>query len=313
MTRRNTRGIGERLRLRGDRFVLDLEAKGRLGEPPPPLRLATAVAVLVALLGILTWGIGRSGAWTPSLILAAIAVVAIAFAVGGAVLAWQQRVVGALDDARAELAAMHVELETLQRDLETAGHDVKRTAAALGAAVHALERDGMSPEILGAISGQIEALRQLLRPHMVDLQPVPLSALAPPLESFAALHGVHLQVELPGDVVAELDPAKTSQILQNLIDNARKYAPGSPIGIRTELEGPVAKILVEDDGPGIGGDPEGLFLPGVRDPSAAQGFGMGLATSRRLAEAMGGALWYEGAGDRGARFVLKVQRHEEPR
>jgi signal transduction histidine kinase len=286
-----------------------MQERGRLGDPMSPLRLASAVAILVALLGLVTWAIGRAGDWTPSLLLATIPVLAIAFSVGTALLASQQRLVDAVDEARAELAALHGELEMQQHDIENADHDIKRTSAALGAAVHALEREGTSPEIAMAISGQLDTLRQLLRPpRSTRLESVPLSDLVAPIENFAALHGLEVRADLSEDVHAELDVSKAIQILQNLIDNARKYAGGSPIEVWDESEGPIVRIIVEDRGPGIGGDPEAMFQPGARTSSSAQGFGMGLAVSRRLAEAMQGALWYERRAGRGARFVLKVRR-----
>ena len=49
------------------------------------------------------------------------------------------------------------------------------------------------------------------------------------------------------------DRAQLSQLMHNLIDNARRYGdPGSPVAVRLWLEGEVAMLSVADRGPGIG-------------------------------------------------------------
>ena len=71
-------------------------------------------------------------------------------------------------------------------------------------------------------------------------------------------------------------------ILQNLIDNARKYAPGSPILITCEPAGPYLKLAIQDEGPGIGAEgAEDLFLPGARRGPTPRG--MGWASPFRVA------------------------------
>jgi signal transduction histidine kinase len=104
-----------------------------------------------------------------------------------------------------------------------------------------------------------------------------------------------------------VDPAGIIQILRNLIDNARKYAPGSPVRFSCEPAGPFTRILIDDDGPGIAAESaETLFQSGVRGGSTEQGSGRGLAVARRLAEDMQGSLWFESRPEGGARFVLKL-------
>ena len=91
------------------------------------------------------------------------------------------------------------------------------------------------------------------------------------------------------------DPERLHQILDNLLDNAVKYAPeGSTIAVSARLaEGGVETVVsnpVGDHRP----DPERMFDRFYRaDPSrsAAGGVGLGLAISRELATAMGGRLW----------------------
>lgn len=298
--------LRERLRTRGDRVLRSLDAQGWIGDPPRPMALAVAIAALVALLGLTTFAIGRSGSGTPFLLGAAIGVFGIAVAVGGALVASQYQTMGQLDEARAELIAIHAELEAMRRDVAASYHDAKAITAAMGAAVHALQKDGDNGEIATALTTQLDTLRRLMAPRSSDLEVLHLRSLVAPIEAFAALHQLEVTCDLPAEARVLAHPAKATQILQNLIDNARKYAPGSPITVRHTSAGPSHRIIVEDDGPGLEGDEESAFLPGVRVESAAQGFGMGLAVARSLAEGMHGALWYERRPGGGSRFVLKL-------
>ncbi len=126
--------------------------------------------------------------------------------------------------------------------------------------------------------------------------------------------GLDLSVELsPGPRHAETDPARVEQILSNLLSNAIKYtpAPGRVVmHVRTH-EGRDGKagrveIRVSDSGDGIAPeDRERVFgeferLPGAR----AEGYGLGLATSRRVATQLGGDLSVGESGLGGAAFSL---------
>jgi len=103
-------------------------------------------------------------------------------------------------------------------------------------------------------------------------------------------------------------------VLDELVDNAVKFTPeGSQIrvslGDHVSESRPWLRIEVEDDGPGIPAE----WLPNVferfsqLDGSTTRpvgGLGIGLATAKTLAEAMGGRLMVDSAPDRGAVFSL---------
>lgn len=99
------------------------------------------------------------------------------------------------------------------------------------------------------------------------------------------------------------------QILLNLLGNAIRYAPeGSSIWLRVESEGDIASITVADQGEGLSAEEsERVFTKFERlGRSGDGGSGLGLYISRRLAEAMGGALTVESAKGQGARFTLSL-------
>ncbi len=299
-----------RFRVRGVRDLRHLDARGRLGHPPRPLLMALAVFFLVALLGLTTFALGRSAGPVALLLAAAGAVVGIAVAVGSALAVAEYRALQQADRARAELLALHADLELARREASFRLHDARALTAAMGAALHALVQSGADRTIIAALSDQVAHLQHLLTAApTAGLEPVATADVLVEVGSFAALHGVSLLHEAAEDVMVLAIRDQVAAILQNLVDNARKYAPGSPVLVTCEAAGPYLKIILEDQGPGIAAaDAEALFQPGVRRGEGTQGFGMGLAIARSLAEGMRGALWYEPRSGRGARFVLKLLR-----
>jgi len=89
------------------------------------------------------------------------------------------------------------------------------------------------------------------------------------------------------------------EMLGNLIENAAKYGGGS-VFVTVGSAGPMAEILVEDDGRGISAeDRDKLFNRGVRLDSSKPGTGLGLAIVRDVAEIYGGAIALEESEDMG--------------
>ena len=114
-------------------------------------------------------------------------------------------------------------------------------------------------------------------------------------------------------IIAIADAAKVQQIVLNLLANAIKFtAPGGTITLATELEPDGVAIHVTDNGVGIPPDKlEAVFGPFVQIKSkglVANGTGLGLPISRRLANAMGGSLTATSELGRGSTFTLRLQR-----
>lgn len=302
------RGAGTRESRAGGasvRRMRSLDARGKLGEPPRPLRFAAIVFGLTAALGVAAFEIGRFGEHNAALSIVAIGMLGLAMAIGSALLVTQYRAFQDLDAAHAELLAQQRAADLRAEDAATRRHDTRAVIAAMGAALHALERDGVDARILAALQAQLGRMRELLTPKAPTLQPVALGELVAPIHSFATLHGMGVELELDPERSVIADRRYLPQVLQNLVDNARKYAPDGTVRIRSEPAGPYIRIVVEDEGRGIEGDPEEAFLAGVRGEKGSQGYGMGLAIARRLVEEMHGALWYE-HGHGGAAFVIKL-------
>ncbi|OBH66039.1 two-component sensor histidine kinase [Mycobacterium colombiense] len=111
----------------------------------------------------------------------------------------------------------------------------------------------------------------------------------------------------------DADATRLSQIVSNLLDNARRYTPaGGAITVDLQAPGGLAEITITDTGPGIPDDQrDNIFERLVRlDPGRARdhgGAGLGLAIARALARAHGGELTclpHQG----GAQFRLTLPR-----
>ncbi|UUP17606.1 sensor histidine kinase [Nitratireductor thuwali] len=116
---------------------------------------------------------------------------------------------------------------------------------------------------------------------------------------------------------------RLSQVITNLIENARSFVPddGGRIDLRMGRSAKRIILTVEDNGPGIRADDiERVFERFYTDRPSGEAFGqnsgLGLSISRQIIEAHGGTLTAEnipGAkpGDiRGARFVIALPADE---
>ncbi len=297
-----------RLRTKGIRDLEDMDARGRLADTASPIMHGTLIFLAVVTIALVMYSAGRGTVSLVPMALAAIAAFGVGTASGVALASARYHAVKQLGDAQMELLALHGELELERTERRALIHDARAVVGAMGAAIHALDRSGLEPEIGRAMASQVNHLREVLATPVSVLRAVPLDAFREALVSFANLHGLSLSVDLPAQVHVMAEPASVATILQNLADNARKHAPGSPVRVFWEPAGAHVRICVEDQGPGVGGEAEALFGQGARGRTAADGYGLGLATARRLAEKNQGALWYEHRSGPGSRFVLKLMR-----
>lgn len=107
--------------------------------------------------------------------------------------------------------------------------------------------------------------------------------------------GIELHTELNASYPVLIDQIALDAVVINLLDNACKYAPDNLLSLRAEYDQNNLSITVTDQGDGIPDElQEHLFVPYYRVQSANQnGFGLGLAVSRTLAERSGGSLSYQ--------------------
>lgn len=142
-------------------------------------------------------------------------------------------------------------------------------------------------------------------------QPLDLSALAHEVvdELRASDPQRVVDVEIAPGLHADGDAPLVRTLMQNLIGNAWKFTRDrTPAHIHFWRDGQ-GRYVVEDDG--VGFDPAyagKLFQPFQRLHSESEfiGYGIGLATVRRIVERHGGTLQAHGAVGRGARFIFTL-------
>jgi two-component system phosphate regulon sensor histidine kinase PhoR len=116
-----------------------------------------------------------------------------------------------------------------------------------------------------------------------------------------------LRVEAPdGLPILEIDSTRIAQVLDNLLSNAAKYAPGAPVELRARREGEAMLIEVEDRGPGIAAEHMSqMFQRFYRVPETqrtVRGTGLGLYICRKIVESHGGQIGVDSQPGQGTRF-----------
>lgn len=232
-------------------------------------------------------------------------------------------------------------IESHERLIRGFTHDIKNPLGAADGHLALLEMGihGDVPEqqaeslrrARGAIRAALDLIAQLLKIERAQSGQVEihrerfdLAALTSyAAEGFrAAAAAKRLDLELlparPGDsLVIETDPALVRQILANLISNAVKYTQsGGHISVRahvasdaeTPRRGRWMAVDVADNGPGIPLAKQGmLFHEFARfDPGAAEGTGIGLAISQRLAGVLGATITFTSTPGVGSTFTLWI-------
>jgi signal transduction histidine kinase len=100
-----------------------------------------------------------------------------------------------------------------------------------------------------------------------------------------------VELDVPDELVATVDPSQVERIVANLVGNAGKYAPAGTITVRLARLGDGARIEVMDEGPGIpDGERERIFEPLYRvdDDHPRPGTGIGLSLVAAFASLHGG-------------------------
>ncbi|WP_170984266.1 sensor histidine kinase [Rhodoligotrophos defluvii] len=244
------------------------------------------------------------------------------------------QLVADVDNAR--LAA---EADKLRSALLTSlSHDLKTPLASILGSAGALRdystslTDSGRVELLTTIVEEAERLNRFIA-NLLDMTRLESGAAAVSLtplfigdsvgsalrraEKILALHKLDLAV--PSDLpMVRLDPVLFEQVLFNLLDNARKYAPtGSLISIRAWAEDSHVVLQIVDEGPGIPPDDltrifDSFYRVRKKDHVQA-GTGLGLSICKGFVEAMGGTIFATNRADRtGAIFTLRFPIGPEP-
>jgi PAS domain S-box-containing protein len=154
-------------------------------------------------------------------------------------------------------------------------------------------------------SAKVEGAAEQTQPEHIRLA----TALASYLDANREELGT-VSVTCPSELVAVVDPAHLTRILDNYLGNAFKYGE-PPICIEAERIGDFVELRVRDHGPGV--PPEfvsRLFTKFDRAVTpttrATQGTGLGLSIVKALAEANHGNASYQRNEPKGACFAVRL-------
>ncbi len=170
--------------------------------------------------------------------------------------------------------------------------------------------------------------RQVLQPKLIDLNKIVTEM----SQMLHRLIGEDVQLNLALDVApscVEADPGQLSQVIMNLVVNARDAMPqGGELTVETEkvflkdepvalfaaskTDEPFVMLRVIDTGTGI--DEKTLrhiFEPFFTTKQAGAGTGLGLSTVYGIVKQSGGYIWVNSAPDKGAEFRVYLPFVEE--
>jgi two-component system, OmpR family, sensor kinase len=236
----------------------------------------------------------------------------------------------AYNDAAANVAhAMNERRETEERMRQfvaDAGHELRTPLTVIGGYIDVLRRGALTEptiarQILGTMSIEKEHMRglidRLMRLARLDSETPPQSEsidLAELLRSqcdaarrLDETREIDYSVEGASHVIA--DRTELGEALWNVVENALKYAPESPIHLRAaKLDGHTT-ISVRDEGPGMT-ESERLhaFERFYRGDQRGEltGSGLGLAIAKRAVERAGGSIGIESAPRRGTTVTITL-------
>lgn len=243
--------------------------------------------------------------------------------------------VALLEESEAKRRQLERVMQSRERLIRGFSHDVKNPLGGADGYAQMLENGmrGMLSQpqretvgrirmLIGSAHGLIQDLLDLARAEAVpfELERVRVDVarlaadVADEFRASANALGIDIRTRGAPDVVTRSDPQRIRQILQNLLSNALKYAGQTSIDIHIAVRvgrrtgDPLRWVAVDviDSGPGIARDQlDYIFREFTRvAPERAQGAGVGLAISRRLARLLGGDLTVESEPGKGSTFTL---------
>ncbi len=209
----------------------------------------------------------------------------------------------------AELIAARKEAERAHKAntafLAAASHDLRQPVQALRLLNGALKRtvtDELAREMIDSQQYSLDAMSNLLN-SLLDISRLDSGTIEADIEEFPVRRLVdRLSAEFarqarqkrlvfvtePNGTIIRSDPNLLAEIIQNLVSNAIRYTEQGQVSLTLRIVGDMLSIDVCDTGIGIPGDQLDEIFKEFRQierPGAAsEGFGLGLAIVRRLAD-----------------------------
>jgi len=211
--------------------------------------------------------------------------------------------------------------------LAAASHDLRQPVQALSLLNGALRRtvqDDRALEMIDSQEHSLTAMTNLLN-SLLDISRLDAGAVTPEIEDFpmqrlidrlsaefgrqASHKGLQFHSE-PCAATVRSDPNLLSEIIQNLVSNAIRYTDSGTVEMSCDCRGDTCVIEVTDTGIGIEEDQlEAIFqeFHQAKSPGASkEGFGLGLAIVRRLADLLCHDISVESTPGKGSSFAVSM-------
>jgi signal transduction histidine kinase len=221
-------------------------------------------------------------------------------------------------DALERALAEREQMATLGELSAGTAHELRNALATMKGYLRLLPGAGAGEQgrYLGAIDDEMAAVGTVLdrflrfaQPHELRRERLDLLALASETAAKLRPSFPAITLDVRGEpATVSGDGLAIAVVLENLLRNAAEAAGqgGGHVDVRVESRSTVARVVVEDDGPGVSPEiGERLFAPFV---STKPSGGLGLALARRFARLHGGEVEHEPRAGGGARFVLRLPR-----
>jgi two-component system sensor histidine kinase BaeS len=221
-------------------------------------------------------------------------------------------------------------LEELRRNMVTdVAHELRTPLSNIRGYLEALQDGVIEPKkrIIDSLHGEAMLLNHLVDDlqdlslaeagHLkLERQPVALADIVDraveAVRPRAEAERVTVQVDLPEDLLVDVDPQRIGQVLRNLLDNALTYTPpGGEVGVAAHGDDQWVEVSVRDTGSGIAAKDlpyvfERFYRADKSRSRATGGTGLGLAIARQLVEAHGGRIWVESTEREGSTFTFAL-------
>jgi signal transduction histidine kinase len=234
----------------------------------------------------------------------------------------QRRALEARASEQAEAA------ERYQRFLAEAGHELRTPLTVMSGYVDILrsrhENESLDERLVEGMHAETARMRMLVE-KMMTLARLEADAGVPRLLDVASAardaaqtlrrrypgRNVDLRTEQTASIIVDADDYAAA--LGNILENAVKYAPRSPVLIETAVREGSASIAVIDGGPGIpANERAAIFEQFHRAHEGGEGLGLGLAIVKRVADRWGGSVDCEsGSGRTVFRLTFPLADEEE--
>lgn len=230
-------------------------------------------------------------------------------------------------DAVAEMSHRMQEIAQMKSDfVSVVSHELRTPLTAIIGSLDTVVRPdlepGMTEDLISSARRQARRLQRLIDDLLmvsrldrnavpVVLEPVSLRAFLD--EVGATVPGVEkLTITVqPPDLAVSADPDHLGRVFINLLDNATKYASGSPVEITAHPEGNGAVVHVIDHGPGIPVEERTRIFDRFTQIEHSNtrtrgGTGLGLSIAKGLVDAMGGGVEVVDTEGGGTTFIVRL-------